>query len=1244
MDGEDDLDFETPFSQMDAWTIIAAYFEEHGLVRQQCVPPRSCPARLLLCPALCPWALLHPSARPLLTLPPSPPCPCTTTTSHRLDSFNEFILTTVIEIISDQTLLDIRPNPQYGVGKQASSLRYEVKLGLAYYKRPSQSERNAEKVGLLYPHEARLRNLTYQSDLMVDVHKKAFTVDDDQPLEQGGETTTRELFGKLPIMVQSEFCRLKGLTDREKVNFGECTFDMGGYFVINGSEKVVVAQERQAYNRVYTFCKRQPSKIGWMAEIRSQDEHPNRPLSGMSVQQYRKGDSKYRDSSSSGGQLRARIPKVNQDIPVVLVFRAMGFHNDRQVMAHVAYDLDDVEMVDAFRPSLEEAAPISTVDNARNYIAARATVMDRGREDRIKYAADLLTKDLLPHVGTDKSASTRTRKCFFLGYIVHRLLMCSTGRAEEDDRDHFANKRLDLVGPLLAGLFRQLFYKLHKTMRNLLQRSLDDSGKEPSVSRAIKHEFISKGIKSALATGTWTAGGAGDKVKTGVSQVLNRLTYASSLSHLRRANTPLGREGKQAKPRQLHNTQWGFICPAETPEGSSIGLVKNLSLMAHISVGAPIMPIVELLQAEGITFLDEVRPEDIPSYSKVFVNGNWVGVVRLDETVDILKRLREERRLGNQEFDLSVSRDIGNGEVHIFSDAGRIARPLFVVETTVGEDGEEVQRPRVRKGHATQIDRFPHYIADAEAQIEGGKELEELPQILQDALQYKKGSFTWLMKQGVVEYVDALEEETSMLAVDPATFEEKKFASTYTHMEIHPSLMLGICGSIIPFPDHNQSPRNTYQSAMGKQAMGVFASNFLVRMDTMSSVLYYPQKPLVETTAMQHMKFRELPAGINAVVAIACYTGYNQEDSLILNLSSVDRGFMRSVFYRCYVEEEKGVVTDSASSTMGGSSGVARIEERFEKPNKANCRGVKRSYDEGGYDKLDEDGLAAPGVCVSGSDILVGKTVTEPPEAMQAPGGNARLDRRDISSPMRSNESGVVDRVMLSTNVEGQRFVKVRVRSVRTPECGDKFASRHGQKGTIGMLYRAEDMPFTVEGIVPDIIVNPHAIPSRMTVGHLIEALLGKFATLDGQTGNGTPFTNFDVRKVSDMLLAKGYQKSGNEVMFNGHTGIKFQQQVFLCPTFYQRLKHMVADKIHSRARGPLNMLTRQPMEGRAKEGGLRFGEMERVSAGRATASSQLSRAPAALSPHPHTYTHTHNSPHPTRAPRTASLPTAQPS
>jgi DNA-directed RNA polymerase II subunit RPB2 len=733
-------------------------------------------------------------------------------------------------------------------------------------------------------------------------------------------------------------------------------------------------------------------------------------------------------------------------------------------------------------------------------------------------------------------------------------------------------------------------------MRTLLQKDLDATGGDPSVAKAIKHQDITRGVRSALATGNW---GVGEKMRTGVAQVLNRLTYASSLSHLRRCNTPLGREGKQAGPRQLHNTQWGFICPAETPEGSSIGLVKNMALMAHVSVGSPTAPLHNFLEDYGMKQLTEVRPEEIPFMSKVFVNGNWAGVVPLGETVHLLQRLREERRSDNQHFEVSISRDILNAEVHMWSDFGRISRPLLIVATDTREDGTEYQKLLINKAHVDEIKGMEENLKEAKEAAKDAKP-EDLPEHLAKALADGDARFTWLLRQGVAEYVDALEEESSMLAVDPMALVEKRkegSISTYTHCEIHPSLILGICGSIIPFPDHNQSPRNTYQSAMGKQAMGVYASNFLVRMDTMASVLYYPQKPMVETKAMQHMKFRELPAGTNAVVAIQCYTGYNQEDSLIMSLSAVDRGFMRSVFYRCYVDVEKGVPTDAADAlSYAAAMASGRAMERFEKPHPSNCRGMKPGFYDGAYDKLDDDGLAAPGIVVSGGDILIGKTAVEPANAPgAAPRANARQDRRDISTCMRANESGIVDRVMLSTNDDGQRFVKVRVRSVRTPECGDKFASRHGQKGTVGMLYRTEDLPFTGEGVTPDIIVNPHAIPSRMTVGHLIEAVLSKLGTLMGATGDGTPFcSDITVKKIGNNLHDRGFQRAGNEVMFNGHTGIKLSEQIFLCPTFYQRLKHMVADKIHSRARGPMSMLVRQPMEGRAREGGLRFGEMER--------------------------------------------------
>jgi len=363
---------------------------------------------------------------------------------------------------------------------------------------------------------------------------------------------------------------------------------------------------------------------------------------------------------------------------------------------------------------------------------------------------------------------------------------------------------------------------------------------------------------------------------------------------------------------------------------------------------------------------------------------------------------------------------------------------------------------------------------------------------------------------------------------------------------------------------------------MGKQAMGIYLTNFLVRMDTMANILYYPQKPLATTRSMEYLRFRELPAGQNAIVAIMCYSGYNQEDSVIMNQSAIDRGLFRSIYYRSYMDLEK-------------KSGIQQLEE-FEKPSKDTTLRMKH----GSYDKLEDDGLIAPGTGVVGEDIIIGKTAPIPPDSEELGQRTRMHTRRDVSTPLKSTESGIVDQVLITTNSEGQKFVKVRVRSTRVPQVGDKFASRHGQKGTIGITYRQEDMPFTAEGITPDIIINPHAIPSRMTIGHLVECLLSKVATLIGNEGDATPFTDLTVEAVSTYLRNKGYQSRGLEVMHHGHTGKKLRAQIYLGPTYYQRLKHMVDDKIHSRARGPVQILTRQPVEGRSRDGGLRFGEMER--------------------------------------------------
>jgi DNA-directed RNA polymerase II subunit RPB2 len=1073
--------------QDDAWPVITEYFKEKGLVRQQ------------------------------------------------LDSFDEFIQNTMQELVDDSRDIRVTPDFQYDANTtQGTEYEYNIAFNQIYLSKPTMAEADGTQTHM-FPHEARLRNLTYAAPLYVDVEcAKYRRGEENQAIEDlvqvQNQSSPKEFIGYVPIMLRSTFCVLSDKTDQNLTELKECIYDQGGYFIINGSEKVLIAQERMSNNHVYCFEKKQPHKYSWTVECRSHAETGARPTSTMYLQMYNKAAK----GAVEGNHIHATMPYIRNDIPVVVIFRALGFEADRSILEHIVYDFEDGEMMERFRPSLEESFVIQNREVALDYIGRRGSALNVGKIDRIRYARDILQKEMLPHVGVE--AHNETKKAFYVGYICHRLLQCSLGRAQQDDRDHFANKRLDLAGPLLGGLFRMLFKKLSKEVRTYLKKCVD-AGKEFNLTLAIKSTTISSGLKYSLATGNW--GDRKNPQKAGVSQVLNRLTYASSLSHLRRCNTPLGREGKQAKPRQLHNTHWGMICPAETPEGQAVGLVKNLALMAYISVGTPQAPIMEFLEEWAMENLMDIRPHVVLDSTKIFVNGNWVGVHR--EPDELVNTLRSLRRSCDVDVEVSVVRDIQGQELRLYTDPGRVCRPLFIVD-----EG----KLRIKKSHIFQL-----HNNKAEAAY----------------------SWTNLMQEGLVEFIDTEEEETIMVAMDPKEL-TGGYSSTYTHCEIHPSMVLGICASIIPFPDHNQSPRNTYQSAMGKQAMGIYVSNYQMRMDTMANLLCYPQRPLVTTRSMEHLYFRQLPSGTNAVVGIACYTGYNQEDSLILSQSAVDRGFFRSVFYRCYVDGE----------SAGGPGGEdATI---FERPTRERCVGLRH----GSYDKLDWDGLVGKGERVSGNDILIGKTSP----LQQAEGLSAaqpkKQTRRDASIAMRANESGIVDNVMLTTDQKGFKFCKVRIRGVRIPQIGDKFASRHGQKGTIGMAYTAQDMPWSMEGITPDIVVNPHAIPSRMTIGHLIECLLGKLSTMTGEEGDATPFTDVSAEEIQKALHKFGYQRYGNEVMYSGHTGVPLKAKIFMGPTYYQRLKHMVDDKIHSRSRGPVTMLTRQPMEGRARDGGLRMGEMER--------------------------------------------------
>ena len=1078
----------------DAWNVITSYFEEHGLVSQQ------------------------------------------------IGSFNQFLDSNIQEIINENNLISIIPDSKYAPSKKDNSnIKYEFEFSQLHVNdKPSYHNHTGDNPTTIHPNEARIRNLTYESSMFIDVKTRKKYFNSKKKTEEMSEepiTWEKVFIGKIPIMVRSKFCSLDGKNDIGRIDVQECVFDQGGYFIIGGGEKVLVAQERMATNFVYVFRKREPTNVySWQAEIRSNLDGSNRPASQFSVKIPGKGK-----GDKLGKVITARIPYIRQDINIIILFRALGLDQDKDILDHIIFDDNDTSMLELLRPSLEDAFEIHEQNKALDYIGRRGAAESVEQAKRISYAKDMLQKEMLPHVST--LPNNESKKAFFIGYMVYRLANCALGRTNEDDRDHYGKKRLDMAGALFAGLFRQLFRRFTKeTQMNM--KELIDQNRENSLKNAIRSNIITHGLRYALATGNWGTNKSGQVQKTGVAQVLNRLTFVSSLSHLRRLNTPLQKQGKLTKPRQLHNTHWGMVCPAETPEGQSCGLVKNLSMMAYVSVGTPSIIVQDTLESLGTENLSEVHPTNIPGKTKIFVNGSWIGIT--NEPENIMKSLINKRRKDALSKEISIVNDYVNKEIKIYTDSGRSERPLFTVENN---------QLKIKKSQIVKMNKYAKDQND------------------EDILTFDK-----CMQTGLIEYLDVEEEETAMIAMRFEDLKENKsYCSTYTHCEIHPSMILGVCASIIPFPDHNQSPRNVYQSAMGKQAIGVYSTNFNMRMDTLAYILFYPQKPLVTTRTMDYLHFKNLPAGINAMVAIMCYTGYNQEDSIIMNQSSIDRGLFRSAFFRTYQTEEKNTL---------------RKKETIEIPDKETTSGLRHGL----YSKLDSDGIISPSTRVSGDDIIIGKTdlILRNSDSMEQQSIGLRKLKKDISIPLRSSENGIVDTVMITNNYDGYRMVKVKCRSIRIPQIGDKFASRHGQKGTIGMTYRQEDLPYTIEGISPDIVVNPHAIPSRMTIGHLIECLASKVASIRGDEGDATPFSDVTVDAISRDLHYIGYQKHGNEVMYNGFTGRKVNMLIFFGPTYYQRLKHMVDDKIFSRARGPVQILTRQPTEGRARSGGLRFGEMER--------------------------------------------------
>jgi len=1010
---------------------------------------------------------------------------------QHLDSYNDYIDHGLQQIIDEVGAIDI----------EIPESPYKIKLGQAWVIDPQSrisSPYLTEVDGTkheIFPMEARFRSLSYVAPVAVEM----------TPIIDGREQDTElVLIGDIPVMLKSKLCVLSQLQPEELILYGEDPEDSGGYFIINGSERVIVALEDLAPNRV-------------MVDVDTRGAHPVYQAKIFSTTVGFRARIELR--LKSDGALYVTIPGVPSEIPLIIVMRALGVESDKEIAELVSPEQTIQNMLEL---SFEKAAGVDTVRDALEYIGNRVA-HGQVLEYRLQRAQGILDRNFLPHL--DRTPDKRQDKVVFLGEMACRVIELKLGKRSTDDKDHFKNKRLKLAGPMLADLFRVAFRNLCRDIKYQLER-MGFKRQMITVSAAVRPGIVSERLQHALATGNWGRG------RVGITQLLDRTNLVSTLSHLRRLQSPLSRSQPNFEARDLHPTHWGRLCPNETPEGSNCGLVKNLALSACISVAANADKVRQTVYSLGSVPVQDANGELRFSGAKIFINGSLVG--HHPKPTELVYELRNRRRRNEIPSETNVAHVQalgGREEIYINCDVGRVRRPLIIVENGVS---------KLQPEHLDKI---------------------------------RSGEWSWndLIKNGIIEYIDTEEEENVYVALDLDNLSPK-----HTHSELSTYTMLGICASIIPYPEHNQSPRNSYEAAMAKQALGVYSTNYIYRVDSRSHVLHYPQTPIVRTKPMEILGYDRRPSGQNCLVAVMSFEGYNMEDALIFNKASIERGLGRSTFYRKYEAE--------CRQYLGG------LKDKFVAP-ESGMRGYRgEQY----YRLLEPDGVVGLEADTVGGDVLIGRI--SPPRFLEeykefeVKGPSMR----DTSVDVRQSEKGVVDAVFITESREGSKLVKVRMRDQRIPELGDKFASRHGQKGVIGMIVPQEDLPFTESGIVPDIIINPHAMPSRMTIGQFLESMGGKMAAIRGKPADGTPFINEKSSEIKQTLVNHGFSHTGREVFYNGVTGEKFAADIFIGVVYYQKLHHMVSDKVHARARGQVQMLTRQPTEGRARGGGLRFGEMER--------------------------------------------------
>ena len=1098
---------------------------------------------------------------------------------HQIDSFNEFIYskTNGIEYIVK------RENPQIiykdPIDIEKGKYRYSINI---YYGETlnedgslndkiidnlfisSPTEYINDKSSYMYPNIARLKEYTYGSCIYANI---GIIFRDNIKEETTIKNFEKVNIGLMPIMVKSKLCILNGLDDSRLNELGECPYDKGGYFIIKGKEKIVLSQEKKISNILY---------------INSQNDDIT-PLQSVITSVSKEGFQSSRTNAITLNRSILKFDPINEDlsvvnksyvyritvrilgfdivVPLFILFRALGIVSDKDIISKIIYESDPDSlkkyMMELLTPSIKDAQPVFSRKTAMKLLSLNT----KGKE--IINVIDILTNNFMPNYNSDNE------KGEMLGYSVRKLLLTRLNIINETDRDSYSFKRIDTAGSLLLELHRELWgifqrnvslkidndFKFHfKDYGNDIRNLVNDD----NIHKVFNHKYMDVIVKSfGSKFGTKLS------ARQGIVQDLNRNAMLGTLSHTRRISNPLPSGSKSLGPRKLHNSQWGFICPSESPDGGNVGIINHLSIACKISFNVSEDNIYLALLDNGLIKLSDSTKYELHLYSKVFLNGRWIGLHKDPEFLYKILRLLKCNSIIH--LYTSIRWDIDLNEIYVFCDNGRLLRPIFLLRKM----GSKISN-NLLEGDVSKMNTWDHLIKGEHmyklnSKMDVYDETYHRDEFIDIKLKNKNYIEYLTLNQSMIEYIDPLESEGIFIAKSIHSIDKE-----YSHCEIHPSLILSAVTLNIPFPDHSQYPRNVFSCQQTKQAVGLYSSAFNTRFDTFAHILNYPQKPIVTTRYKKYTDVDKLPYGVNAIVAIASYTGYNQEDSLMLNKTSIQRGMFNSLYYRSYTDDES-----------------EDPEKRVYFGNPDNFSDIKKSTMVN-YDKIDKNGFVKEGSYVTHDDAIISK--------INETNNKEKVYHNVSGKCIKFSTSGIVDKVVVTKNSNNLRSAKVRIRKNKIPTVGDKYASRPGQKGMCGLVLEQEEMPFTKDGIVPDIIINPHALPSRMTINQLLECVLGKSASLGGFLGDATAFQNNDINNYANLMEKYGYEEWSNEILYSGISGEQLKTSIFIGPTYYQRLKIMVADKMHSRGEGPLQGLTRQPAAGRSNNGGLRIGEMERDS------------------------------------------------